>query len=137
MLRQGPIPLLAHAAAEPVLAALLIAAPFLFGFSDEGAPTAVSIVAGVGVLVLAMSTCWRLSLVKVVPISAHMVLDLCLAALLIAAPFLFGFSDTTAPTAFFIALGVVHLLAVLGTRWERGPAGASGTTRRGRGPARA
>jgi hypothetical protein len=137
MLRQGPIPLLAHAAAEPVLAALLIAAPFLFRFNDDGAPTAVSIIAGLGVLVLAMSTCWRLSLVKVVPISAHMVLDLCLAALLIAAPFLFGFRATTAPTVFFIALGVVHLLAVLGTRWERGPAGASGTTRRGRGPARA
>jgi hypothetical protein len=117
MLRQGPISLTMHAAAEPLLAALFIAAPFLFGFSDQGAPTAVSIVVGIAVLVVAMSTCWRLSLIKVIPVAAHMVVDLVVAAFVIASPFLFGFSDQTGPTAFFLVVGVLHLLAVLGTRW--------------------
>jgi hypothetical protein len=117
MLRQGPISLTMHAAAEPLLAALFIAAPFLFAFSAQGAPTAVSIVVGIVVLIVAMSTCWRLSLVKAIPVAAHMVIDLVVAAFVIASPFLFGFSHRTAPTAFFLVLGVLHLLAVLGTRW--------------------
>jgi|1186.fasta_scaffold774526_2 hypothetical protein len=118
MLRQGPIPLLVHAALEPLVAALLIGAPFLFGFSDQGAPTAVSIVAGIVVLVVAMCTCWRISLIKAIPLSAHLMLDLVVAAVLIASPFLFGFRDQGAPTAFFIVVGVLDLLMALGTRWQ-------------------
>jgi hypothetical protein len=110
--------LLVHAALEPLLAALLIGAPFLLGFSDQGAPTAVSILAGVIVLVVGMSTCWRIALVKVIPVSAHLVLDLVVAALLVASPFLFGFTDEAAPTAFFIIIGVADLLMALGTRWQ-------------------
>ena len=121
MLRQGPIPLTVHAALEPVVAALFIGAPFLFGFSDLGAPTAVSIVVGVAVLVVALSTCWRLSLIKAIPVPAHLMLDLGLSALLIASPFLFGFSDQGAPTAFFIIMGVLDLVAALATRWQSSP----------------
>jgi hypothetical protein len=130
MLRQGPISLTMHAAAEPLLAALLIAAPFLFGFSGQGAATAVAIVAGVAVLLVAMSTTWRLSLIKVIPVAAHLVFDLALAALLIAAPFLFAFSHETAPTAFFLVVGVLLLLAVLATRWAQAGGDRSGDQRR-------
>ena len=37
--------------------------------------------------------------------------------MLIAAPFLFGFSDDGTATAFFIVLGVVHLLLTIATRF--------------------
>jgi hypothetical protein len=37
---------------------------------------------------------------------------------LVAAPFLFGFSGEGPPTAAFIALGVVHLLVTVGTRFR-------------------
>jgi hypothetical protein len=130
MLRQGPISLTMHAAGEPLLAALFIVAPFLFGFSDQAAPTAASIVAGLAVLLIAMSTRWRLSLIKAIPIPAHMAIDLVVSALLIASPFLFGYSDQTAPTAFFLVMGVVTLLATLATRWRAAP-GADGRGARG------
>jgi hypothetical protein len=39
---------------------------------------------------------------------------------MIASPFLFGFSDEGTPTAFFITLGVVHLLLTIGTRFVPG-----------------
>jgi hypothetical protein len=129
MLRQGPISLTLHSTLEPFVAALLIAAPFLFGFSDEGAPTAVSIVAGIAVLVVGMSTDWRLSLIRAIPVPAHMAIDFGMAAILIASPFLFGFSDDSAPTAFFIVMGVLLLLVVLGTRWY--PAAGTGGARPG------
>src|SRR3954454_12817929 len=141
MLRQGPIRLAVHEVLDPLFAALLIAAPFLFGFNDRGTPTALCIVLGLGVLVVAMSTEWRLSLIKVVPIPAHITIDLGTAALLIASPFLFGFSDHTGATTFFIVAGVGELLAALGTRWypekaeDRGDAeGRSSRHRRGAQP---
>jgi hypothetical protein len=132
MLRQGPISLTMHAAAEPLLAALLIAAPFLFAFSGRGAPTAVAIVGGIAVLIIAMSTDWRLSLIRAIPVPAHIALDFVVAGLLIASPFLFGFSQDGTPTAFFIIVGVVQLLAVLGTRWYPAPRDQHGGDERGR-----
>ena len=127
MLRQGPIPLLIHAAAEPFLVALLIGAPFLFGFSDESAPTALSIVAGIVILIVAMSTKWKLSLVKVIPVDVHAILDLIVGAFLIASPFIFGFSDVSEATAFFIVFGVLEILATLGTAWRSGAAAPAAT----------
>ena len=118
MLREGPLPLFLHGVIEYLAAALLIAAPFLLGFDSDSA-TAVSIVAGVLVIFVAATTSGPTSLVNQVPLAVHVLLDYVLAGLLVASPFLFGFSDETAPTAFFIALGVTHLLVTVGTRFVR------------------
>lgn len=116
MLRNGRFPLSLHALIEYVAAAVFIVAPFVLGFED-GTATAVSIVIGVLVLGIAASTDWPAALMRTIPLPFHLALDLALAALLVASPFIFGFSDETAPTAFFIILGVVHLLLTLGTRF--------------------
>jgi VIT1/CCC1 family predicted Fe2+/Mn2+ transporter len=118
VLREGPIPLFLHGLIEYLAAALLVVAPFLLGF-DSDAATAVSIVAGVVVIFVAATTNGPTSLVNQVPLAVHVLLDYVLAGFLIAAPFLFGYSDETAPTAFFIALGVAHLLVTVGTRFLR------------------
>jgi hypothetical protein len=116
MFKQGPIPAFAHGVIEYLAAALFIAAPFLFSF-ENGTATAVSIVVGVLVLILTASTAWATGLIKSVPVQAHAIIDFALAAALIAAPFLFGFSDDGTATAFFIVLGVVHLLVTIATRF--------------------
>ncbi len=116
MLRQGPIPRFAHGAIEYLAGVLLIAAPFLFAFEADAA-VALSIVAGVVVIAIAASTEGPSSLIDSIPAATHLLLDFALAAVLIAAPFLFGFSDESSPTAFFIVLGVVHLLLTIGTRF--------------------
>ena len=117
MLRQGPIPRFAHGVIEYLAGVLLIAAPFLLSFETDAA-VAVSVIAGLLVLVIAASTDGPTSLVNSIPISVHVLLDYALAAILVASPFLFGFSDETAPTAFFLALGVAHLLITIGTRFR-------------------
>ena len=117
MLRQGPVPLFLHGVIEYLAAVLLIVAPFLFNF-HAGAAKAVSIVAGVVLIVVAASTAGRTSLVDSLPLPVHILLDYALAVALIASPFLFGFSHEGAPTAFFIILGVVHLLVTIGTRFR-------------------
>lgn len=131
MFRQGPLSVTAHSLAEPFLVVLLITAPFLFAFDNVGAPTALSILAGVAILIVSMSTCWRLSLIKAVPLVAHAMIDLGMGALLIASPFLFGFhDDSTAATAFFMVFGVAEILATLATRWSVDPVDPVATTPR-------
>jgi hypothetical protein len=116
MLRQGPVPAFIHGLIEYGAAALFIAAPFLFGFESDAA-TAISIVVGVAVLVVTAASQLPTGLAKIIPVGIHAVLDFAVAGFLIAAPFLFGFSDESAPTAFFIVLGAVHLLLTIGTRF--------------------
>ncbi len=116
MLRQGPVPLFLHGVLEYAVGVLFIVAPWLFGF-DSGTAKAVSIVVGIVILVVAASTDSPTGLSRSIPIKSHVILDLVLAIALIAAPFLFGFSDETNPTAFFIVLGVVHLLLTIATRF--------------------
>jgi hypothetical protein len=117
MLRQGPISRFLHGVIEYAVGVLLIAAPFLFGFKS-GAAVALSVVAGVFLLAVAASTEGPSSMIDSIPIAAHLLLDFALAAVLIAAPFLFGFSSESGPTALFIILGVAHLLVTIGTRFK-------------------
>ena len=124
MMRNGPIPLFAHGVVEYVAAALLIVAPFVLGF-ESGAATALSIVVGVVILAIAAATDGPTSLVNQIPRSAHVALDYVLVVVLIALPFLAGFSGETAPTALFILLGVAHLLITIGTRFHSSAASAS------------
>lgn len=125
MLRQGPIPRFLHGFIEYGAAVLFIVAPFLLSF-ESGAATAASIVLGVIVLGVAAATEGPTSLINYIPLAAHVVLDFALAGVLIALPFILGFSEETNPTVFFIAIGVLHLLITIGTRFrpreERRPA---------------
>ena len=124
MLRQGFIPPFAHGLLEYGGGVLLLAASFLFGFESDAA-TAVSIVAGLGMLALAASSASSTGLAKVIPLGIRVLLDLAAVALLVAAPFLFGFSGEGEPTAFFIVLGVWHLLLTIATRFTPSAARAS------------
>src|SRR3954464_14340091 len=131
---KGPIPLRAHAALEPVVAIVLIAAPWIFGFDDVGSATAASIAVGVLMLMSGMATRWSLSLVKLIPLRTHFRMDLVLGAVLIVAPFVFGDSDRGDATRFLVIMGILELVTALGTRWdlreEVGPARASSSRER-------
>jgi hypothetical protein len=130
MVTKGPIPPFVHGVLDYGLAALLIAAPFLFTFQEDAA-TAVGIVAGVLVLIVGACTAWTTGIIKSIPVVAHAMLDYLLAILLIASPFLFGFDTDGTATAFFIIVGVGGLLLAIATRFtperreRRGRAAAS------------
>ena len=118
MFRQGPIPAFVHGLLEYAAGILLVASSFLFDFKSDGA-TAASIVAGVLIIVIAASTALPTGLIKSIPVQAHVVLDYILAGLLIASPFIFGFTSDGTATAFFIVLGIVYLLMTIATRFIR------------------
>ena len=132
MLRDGPIPRAVHGAIEYVAAIAFIVVPLLLDYRSDAA-VATSIVVGIVILIAAASTEGPTSLVNQIPIAAHVVLDYLLAIFLIAAPFMFGFAQESAPLIFFIiALGVAHLLLTIATRFlPEGEAAGQGR-RRGR-----
>lgn len=122
MMRQGTIPVFFHGVIEYLAAALFIAAPFIFGF-DSGTARAVSIVVGVVILAVTASSDLPTGLAKVVPLGIHVMIDFVLAVGLIAAPFLFRFTGDGIATAFFVVLGVLHLLVTIATRFKTSQAG--------------
>lgn len=118
MIRKGPLPLFLHGIIEYLAGALFIAAPFLFSF-DDGAATALSIVVGAAIIVLAIITDYPVGIVRTMPLEVHVVLDYVLAVVLIAAPFIFGFRDDDAAVLFFVVLGVAHLVITTITGFHR------------------
>jgi hypothetical protein len=122
---RGPIPLNVHAALEPVIAVVIIAAPWIFGFSDVDSAKTVCIAVGVIMLVAGSLTDWRLSLARVIPLRMHFMTDLLLAAVLILSPFVLGFSDEGGATRFTIIAGVLEAMTAVATRWD--PAEAAPT----------
>ena len=117
MMRDGPIPVFVHGVVEYVAGVALIVLPLLIDY-ESGTATAVSVVLGIIVLVIAATTAGPTGLIPQIPLPAHVALDYVLAALLIASPFIFSFSGEGAPTAIFIALGIAHLLITIGTRFS-------------------
>ena len=116
MLRHGPIPTFVHGILGYAFAVVLIAAPFVLDF-DASAATAVSLVAGIAMLVVEAASEMPTGLARVVPVGIHVVLDFVVSAVLIASPFLFGFRDDTQAVALFLVLGVVGVLVTIGTRF--------------------
>jgi len=129
MVKQGPIPAFVHGAYEYLAGLALIVAPLVLGY-DHGAATAVSIILGVLLIFLTATTTSSTSLVNQIPLAAHIILDYALVVILIASPFLFGFSDESTPTAVFIGGGLLHLLISIGTRYRKEDHVERGTPKR-------
>lgn len=80
-----------------VVGLALIVAPWLFGFADDGGPAMiVPIALGVFILLSELTTTSPISLVKLVPMKVHVFIDMVAGLLLLASPWLFGFSDKEA-----------------------------------------
>lgn len=116
MLREGPFSASFHGLVEYLLGAVFIASPFVLGF-DATAATAIGIAGGVAFILLAATASTGPALAGMVPVGMHVLFDVVFAGFLIASPFLLGFSGEAAPTALFIAAGVLHLLVTIGTRF--------------------
>jgi hypothetical protein len=105
-----------HGLLEYGVGVLLIASSSLFGFDD--APRAVSILLGAAVLVHGALSDLPTALMRRLPVDSHVVIDYVLGILLIASPFIFGFSDDEGALAFFVVLGIGFLILTAVTRFK-------------------
>jgi SPW repeat len=90
------IPTKFHAPLDYIVGAALIAAPWIFQFSEHGAATVVPIVLGIGLIAYSLVTNYELGVWKVAPMAIHNLIDVAAGSLLAASPWIFGFADETA-----------------------------------------
>lgn len=114
-----PLPLRLHATTEPLVALVLVVAPFVLGFSDVDAARNASIVAGLLIALQALTTRWRWSLVKLVPLGVHAMTDTVLGALIFSAPFVLEYhDDSTAAWILHVVVGSGLIASAWATDWR-------------------
>ena len=104
------IPTKFHAPLDYIVGVALIAAPWIFQFSDVTAATVVSIVLGIGLIAYSLFTNYELGVWKVAPMAVHNLIDVVAGGVLAASPWLFGFADE--PANVWVPHVVVGLAAV-------------------------
>ena len=115
------IPTKFHAPLDYIVGVVLIAAPWIFQFSDHTAPTVVSIVLGIGLIAYSLFTDYELGVWKVAPMAVHNLIDIVAGALLAASPWLFGFADDgTNVWLPFVVIGVAAVFLGLTTKQAGG-----------------
>jgi hypothetical protein len=108
------IPRKIHGILDYLVGIVLIAAPWILGFADNGPATYVPVVLGVGALLYSLLTNYELGVLRVIPFRVHLILDVLSGLLLAASPWLFGFADRVYLP--HLLVGIFEVLAGLMTR---------------------
>jgi hypothetical protein len=108
------IPRKIHGFLDYLVGILLIAAPWLLGFADDGTATYIPVALGAGALVYSILTNYECGLVRRIPFRVHLELDVLSGAFLAISPWLFGFSNKVyLPHLIF---GLIEIAAGIMTR---------------------
>ncbi len=102
------IPSKVHAALDYLMGILLIASPWLFGFSEVPAAMWLMVILGAGAIVYSLITDYELAALRSLPLRAHLALDAISGGLLAVAPWLFGFDEYVFWP--FVILGMTELI---------------------------
>ena len=115
------IPTRLHAPLDYIVGVALVAAPWIFQFSDLAAATAISVVLGSGLIGYSLFTDYELGVWRTFPMSVHNLFDIAAGALLAASPWLFGFADEGANAwAPFVVVGLAAVFLGLTTKQRGG-----------------
>lgn len=87
------IPTYVHGLLDYLVGALLIAAPWLFGFANGGVEMWLPVALGIGAFLYSVFTDYELGLVRSIRMPIHLMLDTLSGALLALSPWMFGFAD--------------------------------------------
>jgi hypothetical protein len=116
------LPTKIHGALDYLVGIALIFAPNIFQFSNVGGMAVwVPRVLGVGLIVYSVFTNYEWGVIKVLPMSYHLMVDLVASLLLAASPFLFGFANQSVNVWLpHVVVGVTVILVVLVTQTHPG-----------------
>ena len=82
-----------HGVIDYLTGALLIIAPYIFGFASGGIEQWLPMLIGAAILLMSLITRYELSVAKVIPLPVHLGVDIVAGLLLAVSPWLFGFAD--------------------------------------------
>lgn len=101
------IPTWLHGMLDYPLGALMIAIPWLGDFANGGPEMWVPIIGGIAVLVQSAMTAYEVGIVRVIPMSVHLGVDVALGLFAAASPWLFGFAETVYLPHLILGLGAL------------------------------
>lgn len=101
-----------HGVIDYALALALIILPFVLNF-QESSPIGhwLSVGAGAGLFLYSLFTGYSLSLQKMIPYGAHLVLDFVAGLVFLAAPFVFSFTGLV--QTYYLVIGAAVIVVVL------------------------
>ncbi len=82
-----------HGMIDYATGALLLVAPYLFGFATGGVEQILPQIIGAAIILMSLITKYELSIAKIIPLNVHLGMDVASGALLAASPWLFGFAN--------------------------------------------
>jgi hypothetical protein len=118
------IPTRLHGIIDYAVGILLILAPYLLGFADGSAAQLVPMTLGAGAILYSLLTDYELAAARLIPMPAHLGLDVVSGLFLAFSPWLFGFSDLIWLP--HLIVGVTEIVIALMT--DRHPTTASTST---------
>ena len=108
-----------HGYLDYIVGVLLTAAPWIFGFANDGAETWLPVILGAGAIVYSLMTDYELGVWRKISMRTHLTLDLLSGILLAVSPWLFGFADQVwAP---HLIVGILEIGASLLTKRSSTP----------------
>jgi len=112
------ISLKTHNILDYVIAVVLMACPWIFGFADVIAARNVFLILGIALAVYSLFTNYYYSIAKVIPLGVHMTLDVLTGVVLMLAPSIFMYRDQLTAGQYIIhfILGAGTILMVALTR---------------------
>ena len=115
------IPTKFHAPLDYIVGVALIAAPWIFQFSEHTAATVVPIVLGIGLIAYSLFTDYELGVWRVAPMAVHNLIDVVAGAVLALSPWIFGFADESANVWMpHVVVGLAAIFLGLTTKQEGG-----------------
>jgi SPW repeat-containing protein len=87
------IPTRLHGILDYSVGVLLIASPWIFGFSDVSRAKWTMIAVGAVIIGTAMTTNYELGLVHLIPMHVHLAMDSMIGLFLAASPWILGYAD--------------------------------------------
>ncbi len=120
------LPTKIHGLLDYLVGIALILAPMIFKFSDiGGAAVWIPRVLGITLIVYSFFTNYEWGVVKVLPMTYHLVVDFLASAFLALSPFLFGFhNDKKNAWLPHVVVGIVVILVVLVSQTKPGGSSA-------------
>ncbi|RYD80644.1 MAG: hypothetical protein EOP53_07755 [Sphingobacteriales bacterium] len=113
------LPTRIHGMTDYMTGVLLIAAPWLFGFSDNTAATYVPIVLGAGIILYSLITDYEMGIARIISMRTHLILDLLGGAFLAASPWLFNFDERVYLPHLIVGLMEIAVTLITETRPRR------------------